>query len=118
MFHPQSRNLHETGNTSAGPERVVLQGDTNRQSGAKSKASARHVSAEVHVVPLDDRNVEEYENEQINSLRVNQSIASSDSSRSQNNELSDNIQTSSQGNHIVEIHADEVVQSTEGNTGK
>ena len=118
MFHPQSRNLHETGNASAGPERVVLQGDTNRQSGAKSKASARHVSAEVHVVPLDDRNVEEHENEQINSLRVNQSIASSDSSRSQNNELSENTQTSSQGNHIVEIHADEEVQSTEVNTGK
>ena len=115
LFYQQSRNTQESISASACPENMVSHGDDSRPSGSKSKNSARHVSAEVHVVPLDDKNVEILEQEE--STRVNDSSASGDSSRSQLNELSDN-QEKSQLSHIVEIHADEEeVQSSEVNEG-
>ena len=118
MFHQQSRNTDDTQNASEFPDRGSSHGDTNRSSGTKNRNSARHVSAEVHVVPFDDRNVDVHDNESSASLRVNQSIASSESSRSQINELSDTNQTKSQESHIVEIHADEESHSGEANRGK
>merc|ERR1712218_416556 len=95
-----------TQTTSAFPERESSHVDMNRTSGSKNNNSSRHVSAEVHVVPFDDKNVDVHDNEPSASLRVNQSMASSVSSRSQINELSETNQTS-QESHIVEIHADE-----------
>ena len=115
LFNQQSRNTQESSSASAYPENTVSHGDYNRPSGSKSKNSARNVSAEVHVVPLDDKNVEILEQEE--SSRVNDSSASGDNSRSQVNELSDN-QEKSQLSHIVEIHADEEeVQSSDVDEG-
>ena len=114
MFHQQSRTTQESSSASACPENRVSHGDYNRPSGSKSKNSARNVSAEVHVVPLDDKNVEIVEEQ---STRVNDHSARGDSSRSQVNELSDN-QEKSQLSHIVEIHADEEeVQSSDADEG-
>ena len=73
-----------------------------RQIGSKGKNSARHVSAEVHVIPFDDKNVEVYEAQSNNLLKTDQSDVGDISQRSQNNELSE----TSQDSHVVEIHPD------------
>lgn len=118
LFHQQSRNTQESCNANEAQEQRNSHSDINRPSGSKSKNSARHVSAEVHVAPLDDKNVEVHENEESNLLRENNLNTNGDSNRSHINELSDNNQTTSQLSHIVEIHADEQeMQSNDVNEG-
>ena len=73
-----------------------------RQLGAKAKNSARHVSAEVHVIPFDDKCVEVNEAQSNILLKTEQSDFGDISQRTQNNELSE----ASQDSHIVEIHPD------------
>ena len=92
-------------------EADVTTNSSVRQIGSKGKNSARHVSAEVHVIPFDDKNVEVYEVQSNNLVKTDQSDVGDISQRSQNNELSE----TSQDSHIVEIHPDPPGDNTDRN---
>ena len=102
VMHHQSRTDEELGNAQASLEANITANSSVRQIGSKGKNSARHINAEVHVIPFDDKNVELYEAQRNNLLKTDQSNVGDNSQRSQNNELSE----TSQDSHIVEIHPD------------
>ena len=73
------------------------------QSGARAKLSARHVNAEVHVVPLDDKSVGNgTEIEESNGL---------DCQNDQKNNLSEPNARKHEDSHVVEIHTEQPERS-------
>jgi hypothetical protein len=101
-MHQQRRPDEELTHAQVCVEADVTANSSARQLGSKGKNSARNISAEVHVIPFDDKNVEVYEAQSNNLLKTDQSDAGDISQRSQKNELSE----TSQNSHIVEIRPD------------
>ena len=77
--------------------------------GARSKTTARHVNAEVHVVPLDDRNVTAGQNEAVNTNTGDKvTIRKKSSKKKSEPNLSETSTSQRNNSHIVEIHPEQL----------
>ena len=77
--------------------------------GARSKTTARHVNAEVHVVPLDDRNVTAGENGEVDTnTGYNVTIRKKSSKKKSEHNLSETTTSQRNNSHTVEIHPEQL----------
>lgn len=106
-MHPQQRRVSgEKIKTRVSPPatEVVAHCSMGRHLGGKGKSSSRHVNAEVHVVPFDDKNVVMQEVQRNVLAETNQSVVDDISQRSQISDLSERRASNSPQSHVVEIH--------------